>query len=163
MILFAGQALPFVIVGGVGVVLLLVSLIVGDLLDAMDIGDGFVSGFSLGTALTIFGLAGLITVQNGLPVYFAYILGAVLGALALLLVAMLTRRLRASETGAGYSPLGFTGVTRTRVSPAGGEVALDDHRELERRLAYSREPIEPNTRITVVAVSGARVEVRPEG
>ncbi|MDF2574843.1 MAG: hypothetical protein K0S05_1755, partial [Agromyces sp.] len=36
--------LPFLIVGGVGLVLLLVSLILGDIFDHFEIGDGAISG-----------------------------------------------------------------------------------------------------------------------
>jgi hypothetical protein len=59
--------LPFLIVGAIGLLLLLSSIIIGDLLDLIGAGDGLVSGIAIGAALSIFGVAGIITVSNDLP------------------------------------------------------------------------------------------------
>ena len=47
--------LPFLIVGGVGLAVLLLSLIVGDIFDHFEIGDGAISGTALGIAAVVFG------------------------------------------------------------------------------------------------------------
>ena len=52
--------LPFLIVGGVGLAVLLISLIVGDIFDHFDIGDGAISGTALGIAAVVFGDDGVI-------------------------------------------------------------------------------------------------------
>jgi hypothetical protein len=53
-------------------------------------------------------------------------------------------------------------VTRSTVSPAGGEVSLDGPQEVERRLAYADETIVEGVRIRVVEHSGTRVKVVAE-
>ncbi|WAC52128.1 NfeD family protein [Frigoribacterium sp. SL97] len=58
-----------------------------------------------------------------------------------------------------WSPVGFVGVTTEATGPAGGEVRLDDVRELERRLATSDARIERGVRVRVVAENGPRVQV----
>src|SRR5690606_28077373 len=59
-----GPMLTFVIVGAVGLVVLLVSVVFDDLLD---IADGTVSGASLGAGAVGFGAIGAIVTANGLP------------------------------------------------------------------------------------------------
>ena len=85
--------LPFLIVGGVGLVLLLISLVLGDLLDHFEIGDGAISSTALAVGLVVFGAAGALTVSMGLDLVWAYVLAAVLG----------DRRLRA-ERADGAQP-----------------------------------------------------------
>ena len=61
--------LPFLIVGGVGLALLLVSLILGDVFDHFEIGDGAVSGTALAVGLVVFGAAGALTASFGVAVW----------------------------------------------------------------------------------------------
>jgi len=151
--------LPFLIVGGVGLVLLLVSLVLGDLLDHLEVGDGAISSTALGVGLVVFGAAGALTVSMGLDLVWTYVLAAVLAVLAYVLSVLVVRSLTRSSDGTPVSAVGLTGVAKSDVSPAGGEVSLDGPGEIERRLAYSEAPIADGARIRVVEHAGTRVKV----
>lgn len=155
--------ITFIVVGAVGLVVLLASIVVGDLLDLFDVGDGLVSGVALGAALSIFGLAGLVTTQAGLDTVWTYVVAVLVAAAALVLVQVFVRRVTRRESGGHWSPVGFVGTTTEATTPGGGEVRLDDVRELERRLAFSDAPIARGVRVRVVAEAGPRVQVEPVG
>ncbi|HEY6799305.1 MAG TPA: NfeD family protein [Agromyces sp.] len=154
--------LPFLIVGGVGLAVLLISLIVGDIFDHFDIGDGAISGTALGVAAVVFGASGVLTITSGLDTVWAYVLAVVLAVLAYLVAVFFIKRLTKSSDGAPLSATGLSGVSRSDISPAGGEVSLDGPGEVERRLAYSDEPIAEGVRVRVVEHSGTRVKVVAE-
>ena len=151
--------LPFLIVGGLGLVLLVISLVLGDIFDHFDIGDGAISGTALAVGLVVFGAAGALTVTWGLDVVWAYVLAAVLAVVAYLLSAVAVRSLTRSSDGAPASALGLTGVAKSDVSSSGGEVSLDGPGEIERRLAWSDAPIAEGARIRVIEHAGTRVKV----
>jgi membrane-bound ClpP family serine protease len=154
--------LPFLIVGGVGIAVLLISLLVGDIFDHFDIGDGAISGTALGIAAVVFGASGVLITTAGLDIVWAYVLAAVLAILAYLVAVVFVKRLTKSSDGVPVSALGLSGVTRSTVSPAGGEVSLDGPHEVERRLAFADETIAEGARIRVVEHSGTRVKVVAE-
>ncbi|MCH6231701.1 NfeD family protein [Microbacterium sp. CFH 31415] len=151
--------LPFLIVGGVGLVILLISLLLGDIFDHFEIGDGAISGTALGIAAVVFGAAGVLTSTAGLDLVWAYVLAIAFALVAYLLAVVFVRRLTKSSDGVPLSALGLTGVTRSTVSASGGEVSLDGPGEVERRLAYADETIAEGVRIRVVEHSGTRVKV----
>jgi len=151
--------LPFLIVGGLGLVLLVISLVLGDILDHFDIGDGAISGTAIAVGLVVFGAAGALTVTWGIDVVWAYVLAAVLAVVAYLLSAMAVRSLTRSSDGVPASALGLTGVAKSDVSSSGGEVSLDGPGEIERRLAWSDAPIAEGARIRVIEHAGTRVKV----
>jgi membrane-bound ClpP family serine protease len=151
--------LPFLIVGGVGLVLLLISLVLGDIFDHFEIGDGAISGTALSVGLVVFGAAGALTASGGLDLVWAYVLAAVLAVVAYVLSVLVVRNLTRSSDGVPQSAVGLTGVTRSDISPAGGEVSLDGPGEVERRLAYSDAPISEGVRIRVIEHAGTRVKV----
>lgn len=153
---------PFLIIGGIGLIVLVISLVAGDIFDHFDIGDGAISGTALGIAAVVFGASGALVLTSGLEVVWAYVLAAVLAIAAYLLAALFVRRLTRSSDGVPTSAVGLSGVSRSDISPAGGEVSLDGPNEIERRLAYSDEPIPEGTRIRVVEHSGTRVKVVAE-
>lgn len=154
--------LPFLIVGGIGLAVLLLSLVVGDIFDHFEIGDGAISGTALGVAAVVFGASGVLTYTSGLDEVWAYVLAAVLAVAAYLLALVMVKRLTKSSDGVPASTIGLTGVTRSPVTPAGGEVSLDGPHEIERRLAYSDETLPEGVRIRVVEHSGTRVKVVSE-
>jgi membrane protein implicated in regulation of membrane protease activity len=151
--------LPFLIVGGVGLAVLLISLIVGDIFDHFEIGDGALSGTALGVAAVVFGASGVLTYTSGLDTVWAYVLAAVLAVMAYLIAVFFVKRLTRSSDGVPLSALGLSGVSRSDISPAGGEVSLDGPGEIERRLAYSDERIPEGVRVRVIEHSGTRVKV----
>lgn len=151
--------ITFVIIGVVGLAVLAGSLVLGD---AFEVGDGAVSGTSLGAGAVAFGAIGAITTAMDLPIGWAYVASAVFAVLVMFGVARIIRTLKASEDGGPRVLTGVHGiVTRTVVPGSQGEVSLDDPRELERRLAWADIEIPSGTRVVVVDQSGSRVKVTP--
>lgn len=150
--------LPFIIVGAVGLVVVVVSLFAGELLDLL---DGAISATALGSAFTVFGAVGAIVVANELPIWLAYVLAVAIGVAALVSVQLLSRNIRNSDDGEPASPLGLYGTARSSISTSSGEVSLDGPREIETRMAFAAAPIARGTRIRVVEIQGSRVRVEP--
>lgn len=148
--------MPFIIVGGIGLVAVLASLFFGELFDLL---DGAISMTAIGSAFTVFGAVGAIVVSNGLPEWSAYLISAVIGILVLVGVQLMIRAFRRSEDGDPANPTGLYGTARSTITGASGEVSLDGPNEMETRMAYSDERIEPGTRIRVIALQGTRVHV----
>jgi len=148
--------IPFLIVGGIGLVLVIFSLMFDEILDFL---DGALSGTAVGSALVVFGASGAIAVSNGLPDWTAYLISAVVAVVVFVGVQLLIRSLRRSEDGAPSSPVGLYGVTRSNVTTTSGEVSLDGPHEIETRLAFADEPIPRDTRIRVIELQGSRVRV----
>lgn len=151
--------LPFLIVGGIGLVLLVISLVLGDIFDHFEIGDGALSGTALAVGMVVFGASGALVASMGLDTVWVYVLSIVLAAVAYLLCVLAIRNLTRSSDGVPASAVGLSGVARSDVTTAGGEVSLDGPGELERRLAYSDEPIAEGARVRVVEHAGSRVKV----
>lgn len=152
--------LVFVVIGGVGLLILLVSLFFGELLDLL---DGALSGTGLGAGLTLFGASGVLVTANGWPAGYAYLVAVLAGLVALIGVQLLVRRFQRSEDGTPADPTGLTGVARTRITPAGGEVSLDGPYEVETRLASSEAEIPAGSPVRVVSALGSRVRVEALG
>ncbi|MBF4564712.1 NfeD family protein [Plantibacter sp. VKM Ac-2876] len=148
----------FIIVGAVGLVIVLISLVFGEIFDFL---DGAVSATALGSAFTVFGAVGAIVLANGLPPWSAYVISAVIGVLVLVGVQLMIRSFKRSEDGTPSSPLGLYGVARSTISASFGEVSLDGPHEIETRLAFSDTRIETGSRIRVVELQGSRVKVEP--
>ncbi len=148
--------LPFLIVGGIGLLLVLISLLFDGILDFL---DGALSGTAVGSAFVVFGASGAIVVANGLPDWSAYLISAAIAVVVLIGVQLLIRTLRRSEDGTPSSPVGLYGVTRSTVTTTSGEVSLDGPNEIETRLAFADETIPRDTRIRVVELQGSRVRV----
>ncbi|MWB97761.1 hypothetical protein GB864_04235 [Agromyces sp. MMS17-SY077] len=134
-------------------------MILGDVFDHLEIGDGAISGNALGIALVVFGASGALAFSFDLGIGWAYGIAAVLGVLAYLVAVQAVRSLAASSDGEQASVVGAPGVTTAPTGPAGGEVALDAPGEIERRLAYADSPLDSGIRIRVVEHSGGRVKV----
>lgn len=148
--------LVFIVLGLVGLVLGLLSVALGDL---FELGDGALSGTSLGAGLLLFGATGALVTSSGLPVVATYPIAAVIGLGVILLVNLLLKRLRQSDDAVPRPVAGMQGAVTSEVSSAHGEVSLDG--ELETRLAFADTPIPQGTRVTVVEQHGSRVKVRP--
>ncbi len=147
----------FVLIGSAGLVLLLLSLFIGEM---FELGDGALSGASLGVGGVVFGGVGAIVVANGLDAWVAYAASVVVGLLAAALAQLMIRRLSAGDDDAAVSLVGVQGTATTAITAGSGEVALDAVSELERRLAWSDEPIAEGARVVVVEHSGSRVRVQ---
>lgn len=152
--------ITFIVVGGLGLLVLLIALPFGD---ALDLGDGALSGTSLGAGAVAFGAIGAIVTANGLPTVWAYVASAVFAVLTIIGVQKVVARLKDTEDGQPRVLTGVTGVVTSTITTTGsGEVSLDDPRELERRLAWADVEIAAGTRIVVLEQSGSRVKVAPQ-
>lgn len=154
--------ITFAILGAVGVIGLLLSLLVGDLLDALDFeGAGF-SSTAMFVFLTVFGSVGFIGLSNGWDLTAAILASFVTGLLLSLLSQKIINRLADSSDGdAKLDATELQGIATATVTRHGGEVRLDGAQELESRLAWADEVIPAGTRVVVVEQSGSRVRVRP--
>lgn len=150
----------FMILGGLGLVLLLLSLVVGEVFEEIGFGDGGLSGSSLGIGAVVFGASGVIALSNGLGSGWAYGIAIAFAVVAAGVAQMVITRLASSEDPPPPPLEGAFGVATATTGPDGGEVRLDGVRDLENRLAWSDEQIEAGTRVVVLAVSGSRVHVR---
>ncbi|GGA56035.1 hypothetical protein GCM10011490_02350 [Pseudoclavibacter endophyticus] len=150
----------FIILGGVGLALLLVTLIFGDFLD-FD-GGGLVSLPGIAVGLVLFGASGAITLSAGLDMIWVYVIAIMMGLVAYALAALVVRSLQRSSDGEARDVTGDTGVTMSRITVSTGEVYLDAPGEIERRQAFADEEIPQGVRIRVVRVYGPRVKVERE-
>ncbi|GAA4723341.1 hypothetical protein GCM10023216_11120 [Isoptericola chiayiensis] len=150
--------LVFALIGAAGLVLLLLSLVVGEILD---LGDGALSGTSLGIGAVVFGAVGAITTVNGMDAWIAYAGSALVGLVAVVVAQLMIRRLSATEDNARVDLVGVQGTAMTDITQSSGEVSLDAVSELERRLAWSLEPITVGTRVVVLEHQPNSVRVGP--
>ncbi len=148
--------LTFVIIGAAGLMLILISMVVGEFLE---FGDGVLSGTSLGVGGLVFSAVGLITRANGLSDLWTYVGSASVALIVLALVQLTIKRLRDTEDGQPVSLDGVTGIAMSDISSTSGEVNLDHPREIERRMAWADEPISAGSRIKVIVHAGSRVKV----
>jgi membrane protein implicated in regulation of membrane protease activity len=149
----------FIIIGAVGLVLLLASLVIGEV---FELGDGVLSGTSLGAGAVGFGAIGAIVTANDLAVGWAYVASAAFAVLVVLGVQKMISTLRDTEDGQPRDLTGVQGIVTSTITPGGqGEVSLDDPQELERRLAWADVELAHGTRVVVLLQSGSRVKVAP--
>ena len=149
----------FLIVGLVGVALLVASTLLGDLLGMFDIGDGLISGASLGAGLTFFGVPGYLVLSNNGPLWLAFVLAAVLAAASMLLISVVTRNLADSSQPDTYEVVGLTGITTEATTATHGEVKLSHPREINKRIAFRTETLPAGTSVIVTETHGSKVKV----
>lgn len=150
----------FMILGGLGLVLLLLSLVVGEVVEEIGFGDVGLSGSALSIGAVVFGASGVIALSNGLGTGWAYGIAIAFAVVAAGVAQLVITRLASSEDPPPPPLEGAFGVATATTGPDGGEVRLDGVRDLENRLAWSDERIEAGARVVVLAVSGSRVHVR---
>lgn len=148
--------LAFAVIGGIGLLLLIVSMALGELVDFF---DGVISTTAVGAAATLFGAAGAVVLLNDGPLVLAYIAGAVLGVIAIVGVALLARKMASISNAQPHEVIGLLGVATTDINDFVGKVQLDHPDEINQRLVFSSSPIEKGTPIAVVAVVGDRIRV----
>ena len=148
----------FYVVGGIGVALLVISLVFGDLLDMVDAQDFGISGVAVGAALASFGAAGLVLGDSGLMIFLSIVIALLL---AWGVQAIVNHLARNEVSSIDYSVLGLEGVLTATTGPTSGEVRLDDSREVEKRMAMASEYLEVGTRVRVIDMKGPGVVVEP--
>lgn len=151
--------LVFTVLGALGLVLLVASLIFGEVFDEVGFGEGGLSGSAIGIGAVVFGASGVIALASDLGNGWAYGIAVALALVAAFVSQGFITQLAKSEDGPPPPLDGAFGVTTATTGPTGGEVRLEGVRDLENRLAWSDETLEAGTRVVVVAVSGSRVQV----
>lgn len=149
----------FLVIGGIGLALLVLSLVVGEIFESLEIGDGGISGMAVGIGAVVFGASGVLALSADLAVVWAYVIAVAFAVVAGGVGQLVINRLAASEDPAPPPLEGAFGVLTATTGPEGGEVRLEGVRDLESRLAWADEPIPAGTRVVVVGVSGSRVHV----
>jgi membrane protein implicated in regulation of membrane protease activity len=155
----------------IGIILLLTTLVLGELMDVFDLGIGEgvgpLSGPVLGIGLTAFGATGILTAVYDWPTFLGAVTSAIsalaFGALGWWMLAVVHRQ--TGSTGQTISSMvGRLGEVTTRISPDGiGEVLLTSSDSTRSVLARSKDgrEIAPGTVVRVVQTLGGSVIVEP--
>jgi membrane protein implicated in regulation of membrane protease activity len=149
----------FLIVGLIGAALLVVSTLIGDLLGAFNIGDGLISGASVGAGLTFFGIPGYLVLNSEGPLWLALAAGVILAGCSMLMIRAITRKLAESSEQESYELIGLAGITTESTTATYGEVKLSHPREINKRLAFSTETLPAGTPVIVTETLGSKVKV----
>jgi membrane protein implicated in regulation of membrane protease activity len=153
----------FIVIGSVGLAVVLLSLLLGDIFDSLfdafdlEFGGGIFSAPVLGSFLASFGFgAALIMFSTGVGAIGGALgglgAGMVVGGLALVMM----RNLMNMPTDASMDTNDLVGLTGTVVTPiptAGlGEVTIRHLGQLQKLSARATEPIEAGTPVRVTSV-----------
>jgi membrane-bound ClpP family serine protease len=158
----------FLIIGAVGVVLVVVALLIGDVLDGAFHLDALDSDLfslsSLAAFVGAFGFGGALGLAVIDHVAFAVVVGLVVGALAAWLAIKLTRVLKADDSAVSFrsdSMIGHAGRVITAIPADGyGEITLSVAGHVRKFSAKSALPVEAGTEVWVSGIlSPTAVEV----
>jgi len=161
----------FVLVGIVGAVLVVASLVLGDaldgLFDAVDLGGGLVTTPVIGGFLAAFGFGTALT-RDALGTPVAALVGVAAGAAFGGAAGLLTRalmRMRTDPTPRTADLVGRIGVILTPVPVSGyGQVRVEAHGQRLQLSARADEALVAGTQVVVVEVaSPTAVVVTPTG
>lgn len=160
--------LAFLIIGGIGIALLLVSLILGDLLDGAfeGLGGDMFSGAALAGFLGAFGFAGALTMTQSENVLLATVVGIVAGLLIGGGAGYLTLKLKegGDDSNVETGSLVGRGATVINAVPEGGygQVSIVASGHITKLNARASEPVATGTPVVITAVlSATSVMVKP--
>ncbi|MEO3936042.1 hypothetical protein V3N99_04700 [Dermatophilaceae bacterium Soc4.6] len=163
----------FFVIGGVGVAVLLLSLVAGDvlphhLLDAVEGADGYLSTAALGGFAGALGLGGATTLAAGGPTWLAVVVGVVIGLAVGAGAAALVRSLRGEPEERPGNTADLVGASGTVVSaiPAGGygEVSVTVRGSRRKLSALADLPLGAGASVQVThALSSNAVRVARSG
>lgn len=156
----------FLLIGIIGAVLLLLSLVLDGIFDAFDFGDGPLSLTTIAAFTAIFGFTAFASVGAGMATPVAAVVGALAGLVGGLAAWWLTRLIRGAESTTALSGddlVGSTGSVVLAIPEAGlGEVALTRHGERVSLSASAAAPIPRGTAVRIVqVVTSTSVRVEP--
>lgn len=144
----------FLIIGVVGAILLLISVLLDGIFDLFDFGDGPLSLTTIAAFTTIFGFTAFAAVGSGAEPTFAVVMGAIAGVLGGALAWWLSRVIRRAESSTAVTSSELVGSEASVVLaiPAGGlgEVALVRHGERVSLAATAEAPIARGSRVRIV-------------
>lgn len=145
----------FLVLGIIGAILLLLSLLLDGLFDIFDFGDGPLSLTTIAAFTTIFGFTAFALVGSGLDTPIAGVLGAVAGLLGGFVAWWLARVMRNAESTTSVTTSELRGLEGLVVlaipgGPGFGEVALTRHGERVSLAASAAHAIPRGTRVTII-------------
>ncbi len=146
------------VIGGVGIALLLVSLVLGDLLDGLldSVGPDAVSGLAIAGFLAAFGFVGALSLDAGASNGVGIIAGLVAGVAAGAAAGYASTRLMRGGDESTVRSAGLVGLTGTVVEPVPedgyGMVSVVAAGHITRLNARADEPLGSGTAIRVTAV-----------
>lgn len=159
----------FLIIGIIGAVLLLVSVLLDGLFDVFDFGDGPLSLTSIAAFGTIFGFAAFGSIGAGASTGAAAAIGSGAGLLGGAAAWWLSRLVRGAESNTSITSDELVGSEASVVLaiPAGGlgEVALVRHGERISLAATAAHAIPRGTRVRItqtLTASSVSVELLPD-
>lgn len=159
----------FLLIGIIGAVLLLLSLVLDGIFDAFDFGDGPLSLTTISAFTAIFGFTAFASVGAGMTTPVAAVVGALAGLVGGLAAWWLTRLIRGAESTTALSGddlVGSIGSVVLAIPATGlGEVALTRHGERVSLSASADAPIPRGTAVRIVQIvtsTSVRVEPVPE-
>ncbi|MDO5501816.1 MAG: hypothetical protein Q4G67_01460 [Actinomycetia bacterium] len=157
----------FLVIGGIGILLLLITLVLGDVLDGiLDFGGDLISGPAVAAFLGAFGFGGALAVNAGLStgaaVGIGVAVGVVIGAGAGFASAQLTKGGDESNVRTA-SLVGRPATVVTSIPEAGfGTVSIVASGHITSLNARAMQPIAAGTPVTITAVlSATSVSVEP--
>lgn len=160
----------FLIIGAVGIVLVLVSLLVGDVLDGVldfdALGGDLFSISSISAFVGAFGFGGALGLALVNNTLVAVVVGLIIGGLAAWGALRLTRALKRGEEGATFrsdSMIGHSARVITAIPEGGyGEISISVGGHVRKIAAKSALPVAYGDEVWVSAIlSPTAVEVTP--
>lgn len=160
----------FVVIGVIGIVVVLLSILLGDIVDGLFdldfLGGDLFSLASIAAFLGAFGFGGVISLAIVDVTWIAVAIGLVAGILAAWGAASFTGWLKRSETQSTFFSMSMVGSSARVITdiPAGGfgEVRVLGTGQSRKRAARSDVPILAGTEVWISAiVSPTAVEVTP--
>ncbi|WJZ01420.1 NfeD family protein [Corynebacterium freiburgense] len=158
----------FLVIGGIGLALVILTFLVGDLLDGVfdfdALDNDLFSLSSLAAFLGAFGFGGALGLSTTGNTAWAAGIGFFIGAAAMFGAIRLTRFLKSGEDAASFrsdSLVGHSGRVITSIPEAGyGEIRISVGGHIRKVAARSAEPIAVGSEVWVVSIlSPTAVEV----
>lgn len=148
-----GLVTTFLVLGVVGLLLLVATLVLGDVLDGVDLGPDWLSGTAVAAFLAAVGFAGALGVQGGLGTTASTAVGVGAGLAAGALAGVLTRSLAREGDDATPTSGALLGSTATVVS----DVPADGYGTVS--LVVGGHPTRLNARATTGLRTGQQVRI----
>lgn len=146
------------VIGGIGIALLLVSLLLGDLVDGVleSVGPDAFSGLAIAGFLAAFGFVGALTINAGAPSGVGILVGVLAGVAAGAGAGYASTQLMKGGDESTVRSSGLVGLSGTVVEPVPedgfGMVSVVAKGHITRLNARADEPLKSGTAVVVKAV-----------
>ncbi len=161
------ENVPFLVIGIVGLVVLIIAFVIDGIFDAFDIGgDGPLSLTSIAAFFTVFGFAGLVASRLGADGTWAAFIGAIVGLMGGAFSWLIMRWLKNSDSNDELSNntlLTLNGVVKIPTGPnTYGEIVIYYNGQNITYSAISDEPILAGTKVSIESILTANsVKIAP--